>query len=108
MCLPIKEIPSHNGLKRDANNNITYNLKLPYTDLVFGCDAELPYIGTKLKIHVDPGTETGKVLRIPRKGMPDPNNPMNLSDYIVTINCQIPKVESLSQKQRDLIKKLKK
>ena len=108
LLVTIRENPSHNGLKRDTNNNILYNLKLPYSDLVFGCDAELPYIGTKLKIHVDAGTETGKILRIPRKGMPDPNNPMNMGDYIVTINCQIPKVDSLSQKQKDLIKKLKK
>ena len=106
LIVVIHENPSKNGLRRDENNNILYKLKLPYKDLVFGCDVEIPHIGKKTKIHVEAGTESGKVLRLFRMGFPNPNDNSEKSDYIVTVECDIPKLSGLSKDKKEAIKKL--
>ena len=108
LLVSIEEIPNSQGIKRDpSTNNLLYTLKLPYTDMVFGCDAVIPYIGSSLKIHIEAGTESGKILRLPRKGMPNPNDKTDVYDYIITVQCDIPKLKNLDAKQKEAIKKLK-
>lgn len=107
LMVSIEEIPNTHGIKRDERNNLIYTLKLPYTDLVFGCDAVIPYINSSLKIHIDAGTECGKTLKLARKGMPNPNDRYDVGNYIITIQCDIPKLKNLTSKQKDAIKKLK-
>lgn len=108
LLVSIEEIPNALGLRRDpSTNNLLYTLKLPYTDMVFGCDAVVPHIGTSMKIHIEAGTESGKVLKLARKGMPNPNDIYDVADYIVTVQCDIPKLKNLTSKQKEDIKKLK-
>ena len=100
----VKELPNPYGLKRDDKNNILYNLKVPYKTLVFGGDVTVPYIkGERKKIHISAGTESGKVLKLFNMGFPDPNNPSLKSDYIITIQCDIPKLSDLDDKQKMVI-----
>ena len=97
----VKERPNPYGLKRDDKNNILYNLKVPYKTLVFGGDVTVPYIkGERKKIHISAGTESGKVLKLFNMGFPDPNNPSFKSDYIITVQCNIPKLDELDDKQK--------
>ena len=97
----VKELPNPYGLKRDDKNNILYNLKVPYKTLVFGGDVSVPYIkGERKKIHISAGTESGKVLKLFNMGFPDPNNPSLKSDYIITVQCNIPKLNELDDKQK--------
>jgi molecular chaperone DnaJ len=97
----VKELPNQYGLKRDEKNNILYTLKVPYKTLVFGGDVAVPYVkGEKKKIHISAGTESGKVLKLYNMGFPDPNNPSLKSDYIITIQCDIPKLSDLDDKQK--------
>ena len=97
----VKERPNPYGLKRDDKNNILYNLKVPYKTLVFGGDVTVPYInGERKKIHISAGTESGKVLKLFNMGFPDPNNPSLKSDYIITVQCNIPKLDDLDDKQK--------
>ena len=97
----VKELPNPYGLKRDDKNNILYNLKVPYKTLVFGGDVTVPYIkGERKKIHISAGTESGKVLKLFNMGFPDPNNPSLKSDYIITVQCNIPKLDELDDKQK--------
>lgn len=101
----VKERPSKNGLKRDENNNLIYTLRVPYKDLVFGADVEVPYIGGTKKIHIESGTESGKILKLYGMGFPDPNGGRK-SDYIITIECYIPKEKELTKEQKKKIKEL--
>ena len=45
-------------------------------------------------------TESGKVLKLFNMGFPDPNNPSLKSDYIITVQCNIPKLDELADKQK--------
>ena len=97
----VKERPNPYGLKRDEKNNILYNLKVPYKTLVFGGDVTVPYInGERKKIHISAGTESGKVLKLFNMGFPNPNNPSFKSDYIITVQCNIPKIDDLDDRQK--------
>ena len=97
----VKELPNPYGLKRDDKNNILYNLKVPYKTLVFGGDVTVPYInGERKKIHISAGTESGKVLKLFNMGFPNPNNPSFKSDYIITVQCNIPKLDDLDDRQK--------
>ena len=104
LLVVVKEKPNNYGLKRDERNNIIYNLKVPYKTLVFGGDVSVPYInGEKKKIHISAGSESGKVLKLYNMGFPDPNNPTLKSDYIITVQCNIPKLDELDDKQKENI-----
>lgn len=106
LLIGIREKPSKNGLKRDEHNNIIYTMEVPYRDLVLGADLEIPYIGGKKKIHIDKGTKSGKVLRLYRMGFPEPNNGVDKGDYILTIECYIPKEEELTEEERNVLLKV--
>jgi len=103
----VREKPNQYGLKRDDKNNILYTLKAPYKTLVFGGDITVPYVnGTNKKIHINAGTESGKVLKLFNMGFPDPNNPTLKADYIITIQCDIPKLSDLDEKTKMAIANL--
>jgi molecular chaperone DnaJ len=103
----VREKPNQYGLKRDDKNNILYTLKVPYKTLVFGGDVTVPYVnGTNKKIHINAGTESGKVLKLFNMGFPDPNNPTLKADYIITIQCDIPKLSDLDEKTKMVIANL--
>lgn len=102
----VSEKKDGRGLKRDEKNNLLYTLRMNYKDMVFGNDVEIPYIGGKKKIHIEGGTPSGKVLKLPRMGFPDPNNPNIKADYIITVECDIPKEGELTKEQKKKIKEL--
>ncbi len=99
-----KEVANEKGLKRQ-NNNLLYVLKVPYKDLVFGKDVEIPWIKGYQKIHIEEGTPSGKIITLFGKGFPDPNTKQN-GNYYITIECLIPNPKLLTSKEKDKIKAL--
>src|SRR5690606_25373774 len=59
-------------LKRDGNNLI-YDLYLSISDAALGTTVEVPSVGGKVKIKIEPGTQSGKILRLRGKGLKDVN-----------------------------------
>ena len=102
----VKVRPSKNGLERDSSGNLIYKLMVPYKDLVFGAEVEIPYIGGNKKIYVAPGTESGKVVKLYNMGFDNPVMKGLKSDYVITIECYIPKESELSKKQIESIKNM--
>ena len=106
VVISVKE--SKDGLKRDGNS-LRYTAKMKFPDMVFGKDIEIPYLTGKKKIHVDSGTQSGKEFTLYGMGFRDPNNPGNnrlVGDYIVTVECDMPKKKDLKKEDIDLLKKL--
>ncbi len=87
LLIAIQEI-EHPELKRDGIDLI-YNLYIGIPDAILGCSAEIPTIGNKVKIKVEPGTQSGKILRLKGKGLPDING-YGHGDLLVRINVFIP------------------
>jgi molecular chaperone DnaJ len=76
-------------LKRDGNNLI-YDLYVNFVDAALGTTAEIPSIGGKVKIKVEPGTQSGKVLRLRGKGLRDVNG-YETGDQLIYVNVWTPK-----------------
>ena len=74
-------------------------------DAMLGCNIQVPCVdGTKVKLSISPGTQTGTRLRMKGKGMP-PLRGSSRGDQYVGIELETP--ISLSKKQEALIKEIK-
>lgn len=76
-------------LKRDGNN-IIYDLHLSFVDAALGTSVEVPSVGGRVKIRIEPGTQSGKVLRLRGKGLKDING-YETGDQLIYVNVWTPK-----------------
>ncbi|MCS7004927.1 MAG: molecular chaperone DnaJ [Cytophagales bacterium] len=90
-------------LKREGNN-VHYDLYISFIDAALGTIVEVPTIQGKVKITIEPGTQSGKILRLRGKGIKDINS-NNVGDQLVHVNVWTPK--QLSLEERALLEKLR-
>jgi molecular chaperone DnaJ len=76
-------------LKRDGNN-LVYDLYISFIDAALGTSVEVPSVNGKVKIKIDPGTQSGKILRLRGKGLKDVNG-YETGDQLIYINVWTPK-----------------
>jgi molecular chaperone DnaJ len=76
-------------LKRDGNN-IIYDLYVSFVDAALGTSIEVPSVGGRVKIKIEPGTQSGKVLRLRGKGLKDLNG-YETGDQLIYVNVWTPK-----------------
>lgn len=102
LIILIEEVP-HETLKREGNN-IVYDLHISIPDAALGASVEVPTIDGKAKIKIEPGTQSGKLLRLKGKGIPEVNS-YHRGDQIIHVNTWTPK--ALNSEERALLEKLK-
>jgi molecular chaperone DnaJ len=85
-------------LKRDGIN-VFYDLHISFIDAALGTSVEVPSIGGKVRIKVDPGTQSGKILRLRGKGIRDVNG-YSTGDQLIHINVWTPKKLSSEEKSK--------
>lgn len=76
-------------LKRDGNN-LVYDLYISIVDAAIGTAIEVPSVGGKVKIKIEPGTQSGKILRLRGKGLKDVNG-YEVGDQLIYVNVWTPK-----------------
>ncbi|MEZ7875100.1 MAG: molecular chaperone DnaJ [Bacteroidales bacterium] len=101
--LVVIEEDEHQEFQRDGNDLI-YTLFVSITDAILGGDAEIPHFDSKLRIKIEPGTQSGKILRLRSKGLPDVNG-YGSGDLLVYIQIWTPK--KVDKNERELLEKLK-
>ncbi|MFT6815951.1 MAG: molecular chaperone DnaJ [Sphingobacteriales bacterium] len=94
----------HSHFERDGSN-VIYGLYLSFVDAALGTTVEIPTLDSKAKIKIEPGTQSGKLLRLKGKGIPNMEG-YGKGDQIVHINIWTPKV--LSKDEKDALEKLQK
>ncbi len=102
LIILIEEIP-HEFLKREGNN-VVYDLHVSIPDATLGASVEVPTIDGKAKIKIEPGTQSGKLLRLKGKGIPEVNA-YHRGDQIIHVNIWTPK--ALNSEERELLEKLR-
>ncbi|MES2419439.1 MAG: molecular chaperone DnaJ [Bacteroidota bacterium] len=102
LIILIEELP-HETLKREGNN-IVYDLHLSIVDAALGFSAEVPTIDGKAKIKIEPGTQSGKLLRLKGKGIPEINS-YHRGDEIIHVNIWTPKI--LNNEERAMLERLR-
>jgi molecular chaperone DnaJ len=91
----IEEI-EHSELIREGNN-IIYNLHVSFPEAALGIDVEVPTVSGKAKIKIEAGTQSGKVLRLRGKGIPDVNG-YKTGDQLIYVNVFTPKKLNTEEK----------
>lgn len=96
LLVVIEEI-EHPDLKRDGNN-LFYSQVISVTDAMLGSEISIPCLDGSYKIKVEPGTQSGTVVKLRGKGLPSVNG-YGRGDLYVKILVWIPHKLSKSEKE---------
>jgi len=102
LLIVIEEIADE-VLQRDGNN-VIFDLYVSFIDAALGAQIEVPTIDGKVKIKLEPGTQSGKVLRLKGKGINDINGYAK-GDQLIHVNVWTPK--QLTKEERQTLENLR-
>ena len=87
--LVVIEEQEHPDFRREGSN-LLYTKVISIVDAMLGCEVEIPCIDGKQKVKVEPGTQSGTVVRLKGKGLPSLNS-YGTGDLYVKFAVWIPK-----------------
>jgi len=97
----IEEKP-HQDFERHGDD-ILYELAISISQAALGAEVEVPTLTGKARMKVPPGTQSGKVLRLRGKGIPQLNG-YSTGDELVRVHTWIP--PKVSGKAKELLEEL--
>jgi len=98
----IQEKP-HDYLKREGNN-LHFDLYINFSEAVLGVQKEIDTLTGKVRLSIDGGTQSGKILRLRGKGLPSLEG-YGKGDLLVHINVWTP--QELNKDQKAFFEKMK-
>ena len=98
----IQEVP-HERLKREGSN-LHYDLYISVAEAALGATREIDTLTGKVRIKIEEGTQSGKILRLRGKGVESLDR-YGKGDLLVHINVWTPK--KLNKEQRDFFERMK-
>ena len=96
LIVAIEEL-EHEFLKREGEN-LHYDLYISLSEAVLGVSKDIDAINGKVRIKLEEGIQSGKILRLKGKGIPSINS-YGSGDLLVHVNVWTPKNLSKEQKQ---------
>lgn len=93
----------HATLKREGDN-LHYDLYVSLPDAVLGNSTEIDTVTGKVRIKIEPGVQSGKILRLRGKGIPSINGYAK-GDLLVHVNVWTPK--TLNKQQKEFFENMK-
>lgn len=102
--LVVIEEQEHPNLKREGNN-LYYTKIISVVDAMLGAEVSIPCLDGDYKIKVDPGTQSGEVVRLRGRGLPSVNGYGGTGDLYVKIAVWIPK--KLSKDEKAIVESLR-
>jgi len=93
----------HPYLKREGNN-LHFDMYINFSEAVLGSSKELDTLTGKVRVKIDQGVQSGKILRLRGKGLPSLNG-YGKGDLLVHVNVWTPK--ELSKEQKIFFQKMK-
>ena len=102
--LVVIEEQEHPNLKREGNN-LYYTKIISVVDAMLGAEVSIPCHDGDYKIKVDPGTQSGEVVRLRGRGLPSVNGYGGTGDLYVKIAVWIPK--KLSKDEKAIVESLR-
>ena len=103
LIILVEEIP-HDLFERQENN-LYYNVFITFAQAALGDSIEIPTLTGKVKVKIEAGTPSGKVLRLKGKGLPTVNG-YGHGDMLVCLNVWVPK--NLSREEKETLTRLDK
>ena len=103
LLVQIEEIRDEDLVRNGTD--LIHNAFVSVADVILGATIEIPTIDGKAKIKVEPGTQSGRVLRLRGKGLPDINGYGN-GDLLAIVNVWTPR--KLDKKEKEMLEQLAK
>ena len=97
-------VEEHKQLTRDGQN-LHFDHYISFTDAALGTNTEIPTISGKVKIKLEEGIQSGKILRLKGKGLPSVNS-YGTGDLLIHINVWTP--QKLSKEEKEFFENSKK
>ena len=91
------EEAEHEFLKREGEN-LHFDLYVSFAEAVLGVSKDIDAVNGKVRIKLEEGIQSGKILRLKGKGIPSLNG-YGTGDLLVHINVWTPKTLNKEQKQ---------
>jgi molecular chaperone DnaJ len=91
------EEQEHQFLKREGEN-LHYDLYISFSEAVLGISKDIEAINGKVRIKLEEGIQSGKILRLKGKGIPSINGYGN-GDLLIHVNVWTPKTLNKDQKE---------
>lgn len=88
-------------IKREGDN-LHQELYISFAEAALGTSKEIPTVGGRVKIKIDAGTQSGKILRLAGKGLPSLDS-YGKGDMFVHINVWTP--QKLTPEQKEFFEK---
>jgi len=98
-------VKEHKYIHR-SGNNLHIDLGIPIYSAILGDKFEIDVLGNHEKIKIEPGTQSGTLLRINNKGAIDPRNGRK-GDLILRIIVNIPEPKKLTNEQKKFLNEWK-
>ena len=96
LIVAIEEV-EHEFLKREGEN-LHFDLYISFAEAVLGVSKDIEAVSGKVRIKLEEGIQSGKILRLKGKGIPS-LNAYSKGDLLVHINVWTPKTLNKDQKQ---------
>lgn len=100
LIVAIEEI-EHETLKREGEN-LHLDLYISFAEAALGTSKDIEAVGGKVRIKLEEGIQSGKILRLKGKGVPNINS-YGAGDLLVHVNVWTPK--TLTKEQRQFFEK---
>lgn len=101
LIVAIEEL-EHQSLKREGDN-LHFDLYINIAEAVLGTSKEIDTVGGKVRIKLEEGIQSGKILRLRGKGIPSING-YGSGDLLVHVNVWTPK--TLNKEQKEFFEKM--
>jgi curved DNA-binding protein len=88
-----------------AEDDLTVDARVDMFTAILGGEIEVPTLERPLKIKIPAGSQSGRKMRLPGKGMPVLRRPNEAGDLYVRLLITVP--ENLTDEQRDLVEQLR-
>jgi molecular chaperone DnaJ len=98
----VVNVRPHDVFRREGNDLLS-NIEVNFSKAILGGEVEVPTLDGPAKIVMPPGTQTGAVFRLRRKGMPSLRE-NDRGDELVAVRVKTP--SKLTSKQRELVEEL--
>ena len=96
LIVAIEEI-EHEFLKREGEN-LHYDLYISFAEAALGASKDIETVSGKVRIKLEEGIQSGKILRLKGKGIPSINS-YGTGDLLVHVNVWTPQTLNKDQKQ---------
>ena len=95
--LVLISVEEHESLIRDGKN-LHYDHYISFSDAALGTTSQIPTVNGKVKIKIEKGIQSGKILRLKSQGLPSVNS-YGTGDLLVHINLWTPQNISSDEKK---------